>query len=165
MKTACVNWKDQLLEAALGADAPPELAQHLNSCAACAAELEALLVRRERIDALLSRVARGAELSPNFRARVLAAAEAGKSERERALRRWILAGTAAVLATVTVALVTHYKGGPASPEADLAALERLTQWRPPSDVFLETPGREVLRTTPRLGEPYGNLPFTLNEEE
>ncbi len=52
----------------------------------CAEELAALRARRERLDALLPLVAQGAEPPAEFRARVLAAAEAA-SEAKRG-RRW-----------------------------------------------------------------------------
>ncbi len=51
------------------------------------------------------------------------------------------------------------------PETELAAAEKLAEWRAPSDVLLETPGREILRTTPRLGESYLHVPVKTNEEE
>ena len=51
------------------------------------------------------------------------------------------------------------------PETELAAAEKLADWRAPSDVLLETPGREILRTTPRLGESYLHAPVKTDKEE
>jgi hypothetical protein len=51
------------------------------------------------------------------------------------------------------------------PASDLAAAEKLAQWRAPSDVFLETPGREILQTTPRLGESYLRVPKKTDQED
>jgi len=51
------------------------------------------------------------------------------------------------------------------PEKELAAVQRLAEWRAPSDVLLATPGQEILRTMPRLGESYLNVPVKTDEEE
>jgi hypothetical protein len=51
------------------------------------------------------------------------------------------------------------------PQGELAAAERLAEWRAPSDVLLETPGREILWKTPRLGESYLHVPVTKDREE
>jgi hypothetical protein len=40
------------------------------------------------------------------------------------------------------------------PDGELMVAEKLAQWQAPSDVLLATPGRELLRTTPKLGESY-----------
>jgi hypothetical protein len=48
---------------------------------------------------------------------------------------------------------------------ELAALQKLTEWRAPSDALLATPGQEILRTMPRLGESYLNVPVKKDEEE
>jgi len=50
-------------------------------------------------------------------------------------------------------------------KAELAGAEKLTEWRAPSDVLLKTPGQEILRTTPRLGESYLHAPVKTDEEE
>lgn len=42
---------------------------------------------------------------------------------------------------------------------------KLADWRAPSDVLLQTPGREILWTTPRLGESYLHLPAKTDKEE
>jgi hypothetical protein len=51
------------------------------------------------------------------------------------------------------------------PGDELAAAQRLAEWRAPSDGLLVTPGREILRTMPRLGESYLNVPLKKDEEE
>lgn len=48
---------------------------------------------------------------------------------------------------------------------DLAVAEKLAEWRAPSDVLLETPGNEILRTTPKLGESYLKTGAKKNREE
>ncbi len=64
-----------------------------------------------------------------------------------------------------IVLTLHRGTVPAVPEAELAAAEKLVEWRAPSDVLLETPGRDILRATPRLGESYLHVPVKTDEEE
>ncbi len=162
MKNDCTKWKGQLLEAALTGTVARDLEEHVLQCANCARDLAALRARRERLDALLPLVARGAEPPAEFRARVLAAAEAASEAKHgRPWRAWGLAGAMAVIvATLVVGLALHRRAVRTLPQTELAAAEKLAQWRAPSDVLLETPGREILRTTPRLGESYLRVPVT-----
>jgi len=167
MMSECAKYKDELLEAALTGSAEGTLEVHLNECAACAKELATLRARREQIDALLPLVARGAEPAAGFRARVLAAAETvGKRRKSRTWRVWVLAGATAALA---VALMTGWmskqKTSRLAAETEIAAAQKLAEWRAPSDVLLETPGSEILRTTPRLGESYLKMAAKKNREE
>ncbi|HVS86908.1 MAG TPA: hypothetical protein VHF01_01660 [Candidatus Acidoferrum sp.] len=167
MKNDCTKWKDQLLEAALTGTAAGGLEEHVLRCANCAEELATLRARRERLDALLPLVAQGAEPPAEFRARVLAAAEAAsEAKRVRPWRVWGLAGAMAVIvATLMIGLTLHRRAVRTVPKAELAAAEKLAEWRAPSDVLLETPGREILWTTPRLGESYLHVPAKTDEEE
>ena len=167
MKNDCAKYKEPLVEAALTGTALGILEEHLQKCADCARELAALRARRERLDTLLPLVARGAEPPEGFQARVLAAAEAA-SERKgaRRWRAWVLAGaTAAVVAAVMTGLTLQRRTARTVPEEELVAAEKLAEWRAPSDVLLETPGREILRTTPRLGESYLKVVEKKDEEE
>lgn len=167
MKNDCTKWKDQLLEAALTGTAAGGLEEHVLKCANCAEELAALRVRRQRLDALLPLVAQGAEPPAEFRVRVLAATEAAsEAKRGRPGRVWGLAGAMAVIvATLMIVLTLHWRAVRTVPETELAAAEKLAEWRAPSDVLLETPGREILRTTPRLSESYLHVPAKADEEE
>jgi hypothetical protein len=167
MKNDCTKWKDQLLEAALTGAAAGGLEEHVLMCTNCAEELAALRARRERLDALLPLVVQGAEPSTEFRARVLAAAgAASETKRGHPWRVWGLAGaTAVIVAALTIGLTLHRREVGTVPKADLAAAEKLVEWRAPSDVLLKTPGQEILRTTPRLGESYLRVPVKTDEEE
>jgi len=159
MKNACTKWKDALLEAALTKIANDDLDRHLAQCADCAAELKALRVRRERMDALLPLVARAAEPSPSLSARILAAAEArGTHQHSGFWRAWALAGAAAAI-VVAVVLVFSFYRKPSLTEAELQQAQALAQWQAPSDAFLKFPGRELLSTTPKLGESYLTMPM------
>ena len=155
------------MEAALTGTAAGGLEQHVLKCDNCAEELAALRARRERLDALLPLVVQEAEPPAEFRARVLAAAEAAsEGKRGRPWRVWRLAGAMAVIvATLMIGLTMHRRAVRTVPETELAAAEKLAEWRAPSDVLLETPGRQILRTTPRLGESYLRVPAKTDEEE
>jgi anti-sigma factor RsiW len=167
MKNACERWKDPLLEAALTGTASKELEEHLKGCASCSAELEEVRARRARLDALLPLVAREAEPAADFRARVLAAAEsASEGKRGRPWRVWTLAGAAAVVVVaLMVGIPLLRRNGPAVTGDELAAAQKLTEWRAPSDGLLKTPGQEILMTTPKLGNSYLNVPVKTDEEE
>ena len=171
MKKACEKWRDQLLEAALAGATAKGLEEHLQACTNCSEELSELRARKARLDALLSLTAQGAGPSTDFRARVLAAAEAANDgKRARPWRVWTLAGVTAVTLVALVMGVTSYRRIARSVPADeLAAAQTLAEWRAPSDVLLANPGQEILRKMPRLGESYLHvpvkMPLKVNEEE
>jgi hypothetical protein len=164
MKNACEKWKDQLLEAALTGAMTKDFQEHLRSCAKCSAEMDEVRARAARLEVLLPLVAQGAEPSADFRARVLAAA--GEGKRARSWRMWTLAGAAAAVAVVLIIGVNLQRRTARMISVDeLAAAQKLAEWRAPSDGLLATPGQEILRTTPRLGESYLNVPVKMDEEE
>jgi anti-sigma factor RsiW len=159
----CPNRKDQLFEAALGAETQAEFAEHLLTCPRCAGALTALRVRREQLDLLLPQIASGAEPPADFRARVLSAVETREPSR-RFRWRLALAGAVAV-ATLVLALVLRDAWVRRRDDVRLVPVERIAQWRAPSDVFLETPGRRNLQTGPRLADSIVNLPVTQKQED
>ena len=169
MKAVCEKWKDLLLEAALSGAAPKDLEEHLRSCQNCAAELRSLQARRVQLDALLPMVAKASEPSAGFRARVLATAEAAAGERKHVsrLRAWAaLAGASATAVTVlVVGMLWHRESQRKIQVTELEGAQKLAEWRAPSDTLLATPGREILRTTPKLGESYFHVPMSKVEEE
>lgn len=167
MKNECVRWKEQLREAALTGARSLELAEHLQSCAHCTAELKDLEARRARLDTLLPLVLGGSQPSADFRERALAAAEAA-SERKRVprWRVWTRAGATAVAAIVLLVTGLWYRGMTRKIQPDeLAAAQKLAEWRAPSDSLLATPGQEILRTTPKLRESFLAVPVKKVEEE
>jgi hypothetical protein len=167
MKKACEKWKDQLLEAALAESVSEDLAEHLRACTDCAAELKTLGARRARLDTLLPLVAQGSKPSADFRARVLVAAEAANESGRMARRRvWTLAGATAAAAIALVLGAWWYRGTARTiPPDEIAVAQKLADWRAPSDSLLATPGQEILRTTPKLGESYLYVPSKKLEEE
>jgi hypothetical protein len=167
MKNACKEWKDQLLDAALTDVMMHDFEEHLRTCTNCSIELAGARARKARLDAVLPLVARGAEPSADFRVRVLAAAE--RVIEEKRVQPWrilTLTGAMAAVATALIIGVIWYRGTSRNiPENELAAAQRLADWRAPSDTLLATPGEEILRTTPRFGDSYLNVPVKKAEEE
>jgi hypothetical protein len=168
MKNECAKWKDELLEAALTGTAAAGLREHMLKCADCTAESAALRARSERLDTLLPLVARGAEPSVDFRARVLAAAEAtSETSRGIAWPEWQRVGAmAAILVVALVISFTLYRRDARTlPQSELEAAKKLSEWRAPSDALLKTPGLEILQTIPRLGETYLQVPAKIDKEK
>ena len=166
MKGACEKWKDQLLEAALLGATSRNFEEHLRSCAICSSELDAVRARKVRLDELLPLVARGSEPSPDFRARVLVAAPAAREgKRARQWRAWTLAGATAAIVVLMIGAAIFRRTGQTIPADELAAVQKLSEWRAPSDSLLVTPGQDILRTMPKLGESYLSVPLKTDEEE
>jgi len=167
MKNACEKWKDPLREAALTGAIAKDLEEHLRSCTNCSAELDEMRARAVRLDALLPLVAQGAEPSADFQARVLAAAKAAREgKRARPWRVWTLAGaTAVVVVVLMIGVALQRRTARVIPGEELATAQKLAEWRAPSDGLLATPGQEILRTVPRLGESYLHVPLKTDEEE
>ena len=168
MTKACEKWKDQLLEAALTGAKPRDLEVHLQSCKDCAAELRDLGARRARQDSLLPLLVKGSQPSASFRARVLAAAgAASEGKRARPWPLWTLAGAAAAIVMVMIGAAIYRRTAQtiSFSATEVATAQKLAEWRAPSDTLLETPGQEILRTTPKLGESYLNVPLKEIEEE
>ena len=165
MKNPCEKWKDELLDVALSGAAGKDLDEHLKTCRDCAEELKRLESRRARLDALLPIVAQGSEPSTGFRARVLAAAEAaGERKRASDWRGWTLVGTMATAVTALMFVVAWHRGTERRLQEEIAVAQKLVEWRAPSDTLLATPGQEILRTTPKLGESYLKFPARRVEE-
>jgi anti-sigma factor RsiW len=165
MKNNCSKWKDQLLEAALTETTAGELQDHLSECPGCAQKLSLLRARRERLDAVLPLLAGKKEPAPGFGARVLAAAEAQKARKNLLRQPWLLAA-AAVIAVALVTVVVLHPPTPSRPlnteATELAMAQKLAQWQAPSDALLATPGQEILRKMPNLGESYLKFPVRTN---
>jgi len=153
MNHNCSNWKDALLEAALTENIAGELQGHLSHCSACTQKLAILQTRRERMDEVLPLLASHRGPSPQFQARVLAAAEAQHPQRNVLRRPWLLAAAAVMMAVIVMVMV-HRSTVSSPTEAELAAAQKLAQWHAPSDALLAVPGQEILRNVPKLGESY-----------
>ena len=61
--------------------------------------------------------------------------------------RWVVA---AACVLIVLAAVLRPRSGKRGPEG--VPVASITEWRAPTDFLLETPGRELLRTVPEIGE-------------
>jgi anti-sigma factor RsiW len=155
MNKHCENLRDQLREAALG-DAPEDLKAHLAQCPDCAGELAALRARREKMEALFPLLANAEEPSPDLRARIADAVKAATLAQPATWRSWALAGAA--IGIVIALLVGWEQNRRAnSLEAELRSAQALSNWQAPTDVLLQTSGRELLETIPSFGDSYLTL--------
>jgi len=166
MNRACEKWKDALLEAALSGTLAIELSSHLEGCPACCFELKTLEARRAQLDQILPLVAQTAEPSPDFRSRVLARAYAPwRESSSRMWRRWVFAGSTAVAVALFIGLTFIRKRAVTVSKDDLAAAQKLAEWRAPTDSLLSTPGQKFLRSVPTLGKSYLDIRAGKNRED
>jgi hypothetical protein len=166
MKETCDKWKDQLLEAVLTGATTKDFEEHLESCAICSRELDDARERKARMDELLPLVARGAEPQADFRALVLAAAEtASEGKRARRWRLWTLAGATAAIVMLMIGATMYRRAAQTIPAEQITAVQKLAEWRAPSDSLLVTPGQALMKTTPKLGDSYLHVPVKTDEEE
>lgn len=149
--TACRDWKESLLDLALGEPPAPGLEKHLAVCPACSAALADLRARSRQLDAALPQLVRGAEPSPALRPRVLAAVEA---EAAPTLARPAWAGILVALAVFLLAIVSLPRLADRRTRPGVPPKVTLSEWRSPTEALLRSPGDELLRSTPRLGETY-----------
>jgi len=149
----CRNWKDRLLDHALGALPAPaakEVEAHIGKCSACAAAMLELRARRDQLDSALAHSVAGAEPPPDFRPRVLSAVEAAPAL-SLTVPAW--AGVLAAVAVVVLGgvLIPRFSktAGPTPAQAS-----ELSTWRSPTETLLRSPAGDFLRSAPRLGESY-----------
>jgi anti-sigma factor RsiW len=163
MKNPCVQWKDQLLEAALGAAMGTKLEAHLAQCAHCADELGRLRARRERLDIMLPLIA-AAEPRPELSARILATEATNAHRYAIGWRQWAAAAAATgIVMAVMLGRILSQRASQS--DLELKRAQELAQWRAPTDVLLRLPGRHFLNTPPKLGESYLTLPGTRKGEK
>jgi len=164
MNSVCEKWQAAMLEAAVNGPMESGLAEHLRACVQCYLEWQALRERADRLQGLLPMIAQGAEPSPDFRARVLAATATPKRSTQGRLRMFVAAGAAAA---VVVVLVTNSSRRAATrlSNKELATAQKLAEWRAPSDQLLATPGEDMLRTVPELGKSFLNVPVRDHRED
>lgn len=157
--TTCLDWKDRLLDAALGAPPSRELGQHLMGCATCQAALSELRVRREQMDSALRELVQGAEASPAFRARLRASLETRSAPwwigRRPAQVGGVLAAAAAVVVMAILLLPPNKKRASLTePSAVRVSDLSLSHWQSPTKALLHCPADELLHSSPRLDEFY-----------
>ncbi len=164
MNTFYSHPKEALLEAALRGEPSRDLAAHLENCPACRSALSEWKLRNARLESLLPLLARQTAPSPAFRAKVLAVAAQPARHRVWFLRPAFLAVCVVSVVTLGGAAYRVWRSHNVDPDFDLQAVRQLTEWRAPSDVFLKTPGQELLRSAPRIGDSCVKIPVSLKEE-
>ncbi len=153
--TACLNWKDRLLDVALGVPASPELVEHVSRCAACSTELTALRAAREQMDVAVLSLVQGGEISPAFRARLWNSLESRRARVAGWPVRMGIAAAVAVVAVLGVFLASRserwaHLTRPAP--ALSASAPALLHWRSPTQSLLRSSADPFLESSPRLGE-------------
>ena len=148
---ACKIWEDRLLDYALGDTERPGVESHSKICPDCSAALDRLHERQEQIETGLRQLVGGAQLSPGFRARVLAVSETRPG--------WGHVGWAGAVAALAVLVLAVLFLNPSRPKPDPAMLaaEDLSHWHSPTEMLLISPADEWLDSTPRLGDYYFSL--------
>ncbi len=153
--TVCGEWRERLEDHALGLPADAPLAQHLATCAVCAAALVEWRAHAGQIDAGVRRLI-AAEPSTDFSSRVLA--EIRQPQSPWAWNpRWSVAFAALALAAVIGVLAFALRRGrERRDQADQAssAAAVLSRWRSPTEPLLRSLADTVLKSVPRLGESY-----------
>ena len=150
----CREWKGRLLDDVLGALPAPatrEVEMHVEKCAACASALVELRARHQQLELTLAHWVAGAEPPPDFRPRVLAAAEAARG---LSLTAPAWAGVLAAVAIVLLAGVLIQRFGNAGTGSTVGPTPSLSSWQSPTETLLRSPAEDFLRAAPRLGESY-----------
>ncbi|MFQ5723929.1 MAG: hypothetical protein ACE5G6_05505 [Terriglobia bacterium] len=158
--SACRDWHDRLLDYTLGAVSVSvdPVVEHVQHCAGCAATLAEFRARRAQLDAALGQLLEGAEPSPAFRARVLAAAETSAMS-WLGRPAWVGVLAAAGVLVLAAVLLPELGERRASPTRSRPpSVVALSEWRSPTESLLRSPGGELLWSTPSLGEFYFPLP-------
>lgn len=158
--TACADWREQLLDHSLGLPVSPGLEAHLAGCAACASALAAWRVQVEQLDTGVRQLV-ASEPSPYLRSRVLAEINS-QSARFVWVERWRreLAALAVVASLTVLAYIVRGALERQKQVETVSAALALSQWRSPTEALLQSPADALLKTVPRLGEPF----FTITPE-
>lgn len=144
--TACLEWTDELMDAALGRSVSAPLAAHLAACAACRGDLEALRARAARLDAGVRQLVRS-NPPPSLVPRTLSAIPLRPKS-----RRIRLAWAAAALIGLGGALAVRRHRAEETRLADAA--RAVGTWTSPTRSLLPAPSPPEPVEVPRLGESY-----------
>ena len=136
---ACARFEDELVDVAFGEAPSRALAQHVESCAACAARLERDRVLASRVDDVVSALVRS-EPSPQFLDGIVTRARNTRIARWNPAWLGVPAG-AALAAVVFIFVVALH--GPHARNTDTAVA--ITAWRSPTAVLL-APQTSVVQT-------------------
>ncbi len=160
--SACREWNDRLLDSTLGTLEGSEaraVEAHVGGCAACAGALADLLTRSEGIDAAVRHLVGGVQLSPDFRARVLAQVEAHPARVAwRPARVGMFAAlVVSVLIVAAVLRLSPSKWWTTPKHPDPTPVTELSTWHSPTDALLRSSAEELLHSKPQLGQFFFRL--------
>ncbi len=151
---SCSEFRDSLLDHALGLPRTSDVESHLAGCKACARALERWRSQVRQIDSGVRRLV-AIEPSPFLVPSVLAKANASPS---LALwpRRWKVAfASLALIAVACLAGVTAHRAIEKRREAQVISIARsLSRWKSPTESLLRSPVDPLLKNLPRLGESF-----------
>ncbi len=131
--TGCAQFREPLLDRALGLPASAELEAHLKACPSCSASLAAW---RATVDV---------EPSPFLATRILA-----QVERHKPAWRWKAAMAALASLAVLALLVLRVNPREEIPPEVVA----LSHWQSPTASLLRSTADPLLKTVPRLGQEF-----------
>lgn len=92
--------------------------------------------------------------TPPFRATVATRTESARWRRSV----WIPLA-ASLCAVAILAMLPWPRPRPTPRQGPTAPVASITQWRPPTEFLLETPGREMLHSIPEFGAGIGTRPY------
>ncbi len=153
---ACEQWREEILDHALGRPAGAALAAHLHCCAACSGALAKWRERAGEMDAGIRRLA-AAEPSPELEAQVLGRIHE-RSSATAWFSGWKVAGV--LLACAAAIALFFYQSQlkiQREREQVLSAAAALSRWRSPTATLMNSPSQQWLWTAPRLGETFFDL--------
>jgi hypothetical protein len=159
--TTCAEWKDGLLDLALGASASSELEVHLKTCPVCSEALTELRARRQQMDETLPKMMHGFEPSVAFRARLMASLEElPLRTREWPMRAAVIAAAAVIVVVALFLSPRHWRIGPSAPHKASIVRDGLERWQSPTAHLLHSSANGLLQAGPQLGRFYFPLQST-----
>jgi hypothetical protein len=82
----------------------------------------------------------------------------GRARVPLGMGRWLVAAGCALIVVVSILWLRS-----AQRKAEDVSVASITDWNSPTEFLLETPGRELLRTVPEIGEWRGYTPVTIHK--
>jgi anti-sigma-K factor RskA len=165
--SACKQWKEQLIEAALGEKLSHEFETHLKTCADCSVALADTKARAARLDAAVTELSAMPAPSAGFDARL---SERIAENREKgSWSGWLwepqVRMRIAAVGVICAAVVGVTAGPKIYEEWHGQRMDQpvvtISTWRSPTESLLHTPDSDLLTSTPKVGEPY----FALDVKE
>lgn len=151
--SACDEWREQVMDHALGQSASAELRAHLSTCSACAEALGAWRARAGLLDATI-RQAVAAEPGAGLAQRILARIDSRHAPPGRSWRWRVAAAGLATAAAVALVAFEQSVSRKRDQERILAAAAALSKWRAPTDGLLRSRSEDLTGNVPRLGATF-----------